>query len=200
MTKPTKWVCALRRLKSAWASARLIRVSAIRMKKPSVLSYPLSAQRRLWSDWADDQADLSLRSAHTYFFGFVMSRLILNFRPTDQKTVAKIINKFNLKKATGFDQISVVDNIPAELTQARGETMIDILTSVCNKLSKTGKWPTTWTQYRVITLPKKGNLQLCQNYRTISLISHPSKVMLKVILNRLQLHAEEIIAEEQTII
>ena len=49
----------------------------------------------------------------------------------------------------------------------------------------------------VITLPKKGNLQLCQNYRTISLIIHPSNVMLKVILNRLQLQADEIIAEEQ---
>ncbi|MEW8546335.1 MAG: reverse transcriptase domain-containing protein, partial [Candidatus Thiodiazotropha sp.] len=48
-----------------------------------------------------------------------------------------------------------------------------------------------------MTFPKKSNLQLCQNYRTISLISHPSKVMLKVILNRLKPQAEEIIAEEQ---
>ena len=48
-----------------------------------------------------------------------------------------------------------------------------------------------------MTLPKKGNLQLCQNYRTISLISHPSKVMLKIILNRLQPQAEEIFSEEQ---
>ena len=47
------------------------------------------------------------------------------------------------------------------------------------------------------THPKKGNLQLCQNYRTISLISHSSKVKLKVILNRLKPQAEEIIAEEQ---
>ena len=75
--------------------------------------------------------------------------------------------------------------------------MIDILTTICNKIWKTGEWPTTWTQSLVITLPKKGNLQLCQNYRTISLISHPSKVMLKIILNRLQPQAEEIIAEEQ---
>ena len=45
--------------------------------------------------------------------------------------------------------------------------------------------------------PKRGNLQLCQNYRTISLISHPSKVMLKIILNRLQPQAEELFAEEQ---
>ena len=49
----------------------------------------------------------------------------------------------------------------------------------------------------IITLPKKGNLQICNNYRTISLISHPSKVMLKVLLNRLKPQAEEIIAEEQ---
>ena len=75
--------------------------------------------------------------------------------------------------------------------------MIDILTTICNKNRKTGEWPTTWTQSLIITLPKKGNLQLCQNYRTISLISHPSKVMLKIILNRLQPQAEEIIAEEQ---
>ena len=53
----------------------LIRVFAVRIKKAWVLSYPLSAQRRLWSGWADAQADLSLRWAHTHFVGFVMSRL-----------------------------------------------------------------------------------------------------------------------------
>ena len=50
-------------------------VFAARMKKAWVLSYPLSAQRRRWSDWADAQADLSLRWAHSHFVGFVMSRL-----------------------------------------------------------------------------------------------------------------------------
>ena len=90
-----------------------------------------------------------------------------------------------------------VDNIPAELVQAGGETMIDVLTEICNRIWRTGEWPTPWTQSLIITLPKKGNLQLCQNYRTISLISHSSKVMLKVILNRLKPQAEEIIAEEQ---
>ena len=49
----------------------------------------------------------------------------------------------------------------------------------------------------IITPHKKGNLKLCQNHRTISLISHSSKVMLRVILNRLKSQAEEIIAEEQ---
>ena len=90
-----------------------------------------------------------------------------------------------------------VDNILAELVQAGGETMIDVLTQICNRIWRTGEWPTPWTQSLIITLPKKGNLQLCQNYRTISLISHSSKVMLKVILNRFRPQAEEIIAEEE---
>ena len=51
-------------------------VFAVRMKKAQVVSYPLSAQRRLWSDWADAQSDLSLRWAHTHFLGFIMSRVI----------------------------------------------------------------------------------------------------------------------------
>ena len=49
----------------------------------------------------------------------------------------------------------------------------------------------------VITLPKKGYLQQCQNYRMLSLIRHPSKVMLTIILNRLKPQAEKIISEEQ---
>ena len=44
-----------------------------------------------------------------------------------------------------------------------------------NEIWQTGEWPTPWTQSLVITLPKKGNLQQCQNYPTISLIIHPSK-------------------------
>ena len=75
--------------------------------------------------------------------------------------------------------------------------MIDVLTEICHRIWRTGEWPTPWTQSLIITLPKKSNLQLCQNYRTISLISHSSKVMLKVILNRLKPQAEEIIAEKQ---
>ena len=78
-----------------------------------------------------------------------------------------------------------VDNIPEELAHAGGEAMTYPLTAIYKKIWKTGEWPTTWTQSLVITVSKKGNLQLCQNYRTISLISHPSKVMLKIVLDRL---------------
>ena len=76
--------------------------------------------------------------------------------------------------------------------------MIDVLTEICNRIWRTVEWPTPLTQSLISTHSlKKGNLQLCQNYRTISLISHSRKVMLKVILNRLKPQAEEIVAEEQ---
>ena len=88
-----------------------------------------------------------------------------------------------------------VNNIPAELVQAGGQDVITVLMTISNKIWQTGEWPTPWTQSLVITLPKKGNLQQCQNYQTISLISHPSKAMLKIILNRLKAQAEKIIAE-----
>ena len=72
--------------------------------------------------------------------------------------------------------------------------MIDVLTEICNRIWRTGEWPTPWTQSLIITLPKKSNLQLRQNYRTISLIRLISKLMLRVIVNPL---AGEIIAEDQ---
>ena len=90
-----------------------------------------------------------------------------------------------------------VDNMPAGLLQQGREAMVNALLIICSKIWRTGEWPTPWTQSLVITLPKNSNLQLCQNYRTISLISHLSKVMLKIILNRLKPEAEKIIAEEQ---
>ena len=93
--------------------------------------------------------------------------------PSLREDVESAVKALKIGKSAG------VDNIEAELVQAGREAMTDILTAICNKIWKTGEWPTTWTQSLVITLPKKGNLQLCQNYKTLSLISHPSKVMLK---------------------
>ena len=64
----------------------LIRVFAVCMKKAWVLSYPLSTQRRHWSDWMDAQADLSLRWVHSHSVGFVISRLMCPWLPREVKT------------------------------------------------------------------------------------------------------------------
>ena len=111
--------------------------------------------------------------------------------PILRKVVEAALQSLKKGKSAG------ADDIPAELIQAGGEDVTTALTTICNKIWQTGKWSTSWTQSLVITLPKKDNLQQCQNYQTISLISQPSKVMLKIILNRLKPQAEKIIAEEQ---
>ena len=125
------------------------------------------------------------------FRNLTVSLLLDDDHPIFRREVEAAVQ--SLKKGKSVE----VDNIPAELVQAGGEDVITALTTICNKIWQTGEWPTPWTQTLVITLPKKGNLQQCQTYRTISLISHPSKVMLKIILNRLKPQAEKIVAEEQ---
>ena len=88
--------------------------------------------------------------------------------PILHKEVEAAIQSLRKGKSAG------VDNFPAELVQAGGEDVITAFMAICNKIWQTGEWPTPWTQSLVIILPKKGNLQQCQNYWTISLISHPS--------------------------
>ena len=75
----------------------LIKVFAVRMKKAWVLSYPLSAQQRLWSDWAYAQADLSLRWAHTHFLGFVTRRLINVAKAMETESRCLLWSIFNLR-------------------------------------------------------------------------------------------------------
>ena len=87
-----------------------------------------------------------------------------------------------------------VNNVPAEPVQTGREDVITTPMTICNKSWQTGEWPSPWSQSLVITLSKKGSMQQCQNYCMISLISHLSKVMLKIILNRLKPQAEKIIA------
>ena len=96
-----------------------------------------------------------------------------------QREVEAAVQTLKKRKSAG------VENSPAELVQAGEEDVVTALMTICNKMWQTGEWSTPWTQSLIITLPKKGNLQQCQNYRTISLICHQSKVMLKIILKDL---------------
>ena len=90
-----------------------------------------------------------------------------------------------------------VDNIPSELLNNGGKATTTVLTAICKKIWETKKWLKESTQWLVISLPKKGNLQQCQNYHTISQISHPNKILLRVNLNRLKAEAVELLAEDQ---
>ena len=79
-----------------------------------------------------------------------------------------------------------VDGIPAELIKCLDEKGVSIMWQMCKKIWKTGKWPTDCRRAVFVTLPKKGNLKECSNHRTISLISHASKVLLKIINGRMK--------------
>ena len=61
-----------------------------------------------------------------------------------------------------------------------------VLDSICQQIWKTQQWPQDWKRSAFIPIPKKGNAKECSNYHTIALISHASKVMLKILQARLQ--------------
>ena len=72
------------------------------------------------------------------------------------------------------------DGIPAELFQILKDDAVKVLHSTCQQNWKTQQWPQDWKRSVCIPIPKKGNAKECSNYHTIVLISHASKVMLKI--------------------
>ena len=78
------------------------------------------------------------------------------------------------------------NGIPAELFQILKDDAVKVLHSICQLIWKTQQWPQDWKRSVFIPIPKKGNAKECSNYRTIALISHASKVMLKSLQARLQ--------------
>ena len=80
-----------------------------------------------------------------------------------------------MNKASGRDEI------PVELFQILKDDAIEVLQWICQQIWKTQKWPQDWKRSVFIPIPKKGNAKGCSNYHTIALISHTSKVMLKIL-------------------
>jgi len=78
------------------------------------------------------------------------------------------------------------DGIPAELFQILKDDAVKVLHSIYQQIWKTQQWPQDWKRSVFIPMPKKGNAKECSNYSTIALISHTSKVMLKILQARLQ--------------
>ena len=78
------------------------------------------------------------------------------------------------------------DGIPAELSQILKDVAVKVLHSICQHIWKTQQWPQDLKGSVFIPTPKKGNAKKCSNYHTIALISHASKVMLKILQPRLQ--------------
>ena len=89
------------------------------------------------------------------------------------------LGSITTNKASGGDGILV------ELFQILKDDAVKVLRSICQQIWKTQQWPQEWKRSVFIPIPKKGIAKECSNYRTIALISHASKVMLKILQARL---------------
>ena len=96
-----------------------------------------------------------------------------------------------MNKASGDDRILV------ELFQILKCDAEKVLHSVCQQIWKTQQWPQDWKRSVFIPVAKKGNAKECSNYHTIALISHASKVMLKILQARLQQYVNRELADVQ---
>ena len=90
------------------------------------------------------------------------------------------LGSINVNKASGGD------GIPVELFQILEDDAVKVLHSICQQIWKIQQWPQDWKSSVFIPIPKKGNAKECSTYCTIALISHASKVMLKIFQTRFQ--------------
>ena len=96
-----------------------------------------------------------------------------------------------------YEKASGGDGIPVELFQILKDDALKLLHSICQQIWKTQQWPQDWKKSVFIPIPKKGNAKKCSNYHTIVLISHASKVMLKILQARLQQYMNRELSDVQ---
>ena len=101
------------------------------------------------------------------------------------------LESITVNKASGGDVI------PVELFQIL-DNAVKVLHSICQQIWRTQQWPQDWKVPAFIPSPKKGNAKGCSNYLTVVLISHASKVMLKILQARLQQHVNRELPDVQT--
>ena len=92
------------------------------------------------------------------------------------------------------------DGIPTELFQILKDDAVKVLHSICQQIWKTQQWPQDWKRSVFIPIPEKGNAKECSNYHTIALISHASKVMLKILQARLQQYVNHELPDVQAVL
>ena len=101
------------------------------------------------------------------------------------------LGSFTMNKESGGD------GIPVELLQVLKDDAVKVLHSIRQQIWKTQQWPQDWKRPVFIPIPKKANAKECWDYRTIVLISHTSKVKLKILQARLQQYMNHELPEVQ---
>jgi len=95
------------------------------------------------------------------------------------------------RKATGDD------DVPGDVLELLGEGGLKILTKLFNTIYGTGEWPKDFAKVTIIALKKKTQTTKCSDHRTISLISHPAKIIAKILRRRIGRKIEDILGEDQ---
>ena len=118
--------------------------------------------------------------------------VIIHLEPDTLECEVKwALGSITMNKASGGD------GIPVELFQVIKDDAVKVLHSICQQIWKTHQWAQDWKRSVFIPILKKGNAPKCSDYHTIALISHASKVMLKILQARLQQYVNHEIPDVQ---
>ena len=131
--------------------------------------------KKRWQEYTEELYEKDLNDPNNH------NGVITHLEPNILESKVKwALGSITMNKASGGDEI------PAELFQILEDDAVNVLHSVCQQIWKTQPWPQDWENSVFIPIPKKGNAKECSNYCIIALISHASKVMLKILQMRLQ--------------
>ena len=131
--------------------------------------------KKRWQEYTEELYKKDLHNPNNH------SGVITHLEPDILEWEVKwALESITMNKASGGD------GIPVELFQILKNDAVKVLHSVCQQTWKTQQWPQEWKRSVFIPIPKEGNATECSNYCTVALISHPSKVILKILQARLQ--------------
>ena len=131
--------------------------------------------KKRWQEYTEELYKKDLHNPDNH------NGVITNLEPVIMECEVKwVLGSITMNKASGGD------GIPVELFQILNDDAMKVLHSICQQIWKTQQWPQDWKRSVFIPIPNKGNAKECSNYHTIALISHASKMMLKILQARLQ--------------
>ena len=142
--------------------------------------------KKRWQEYAEELYKKDLHDPDNH------NGVITHLEPDNLECEVKwALESIIMNKASGGD------GIPAELFQVLKDDAVKVLQSICQQIWKTQQWPQDWKRSVFIPIPTKGNAKERSNYSTIALISHASKVMLKILQARLQQYVNHEIPDVQ---
>ena len=131
--------------------------------------------KKRWQEYTEELYEKDLHNPDNH------NSVITHLEPDILKCEVKwALGSITKNKASGGD------GIPVELFQILKDDAVKVVHSICQQIWKPQQWPQYWKRSVFIPIPKKGNAKECSNYCTIAIISHASKVMLKILQARLQ--------------